>query len=431
MRSRQFVCGIRARQRGVALMLLMLLAIVTASAIFVAALGQPGTRNALQEQERTLQALQQAKEALIAWAANNSTDPGLLPCPEDTSNIGTATEGDTLTAPPNCGGLPAIGRLPWYALNLGDLRDAYGERLWYAVSPGFRGAPINSDTQGQLTVDGVANRAVAIIFSPGPALTGQTRPTPTAAVPPQVQNYLDLSNNDGDGIFVTTGTAGQFNDKLMIITANDLFRVVERRVVSDVAFALNEYFKCGNQYMKADGTCNAVATANNFFPQPAAFSDTQCLGTATILAACNDNVGITAGRIPANPATAWSTYSLLRGSATGTTKVRGATVTTNTTNWFQRNGWRELIYYSVDAACTTAPACATGNNAPTPAIGSKYNKVVLVSAGPALSAQNGRSVSKITKSNYFEGQNVASANNAFAASPPVGIPYNDITFGIP
>jgi hypothetical protein len=411
-------------------MLLMLLAIVTASAIFVAALGQPGTRTAQQEQERTAQALQQAKEALIAWAANNSTDPGLLPCPEDTSNIGTATEGDTLTAPPNCGGLPAIGRLPWYALNLGDLRDAYGERLWYAVSPGFRGAPINSDTQGQLTVDGVANRAVAIIFSPGPALAGQTRPTPTAAAPPQVQNYLDLSNNDGDAGFVTSGAGGQFNDKLMIITANELFRVVERRVVSDIAFALNEYFTCGDQYMKANGTCNAGATPNNFFPRPAAFSDTQCLGTATIAAACNDNVGITAGRVPANPATAWSTYSLLRGSKTGTTKVRGATI--STTNWFQRNGWRELIYYSVDASCTT-PTCASGNIALTdPVLGSKLNKVVLVSAGAALSGQQrAANADKTTEFNYLEGENVSPLDNAFAAWPPVGVPYNDITLGIP
>jgi len=433
MQSRQFAHGIRGRQRGIALMLLMLLAIVTASAIFVAALGQPGTRNALQEQERTLQALQLAKEALIAYAANQNI-PGRLPCPENTLLIGTSTEGSAL------GGctLPAIGRLPWRTLNLGDLRDAYGERLWYAISPGFRLAPINSETQAQLTVDGVPNTAVAIIFSPGPALPGQTRPT-TAPVQPApdanyltwVANYLDLSNKDGDASFVSIGQAGQFNDRLMPVTAAELFRVVERRVLSDVAWALKEYFDCGSGSMDWDGSCIAGAP-NNFYPRPANFSSTQCLGTATINAGnCMDNPGITEGRIPADPTVGWGLSSLLQRNATLTTVwVRG--VDFGATNWFQRNGWRELVYYSVDAACTT-PTCVSGNIALTdPAFAPKLNKVVLVSAGAALSGQlRAANADKTTESNYLEGENVSPLDNAFAASPPVGVSYNDITRGIP
>jgi hypothetical protein len=426
MRRRQFVRGNRARQRGVALMLLMLLAIVTASAIFVAVLSQPGSRNTLQEQDRNQQALLQARDALIAFAANQKI-PGQLPCPENTAMIGTSTEGSALGS---CT-LPAIGRLPWYTLNLGDLRDASGERLWYAISPGFRTAPINSDTPAQLTVDGVANTAVAIIFSAGPPLSGQTRPIPTSAAPPLVANYLDLDNNDSDGTFVTTGAAGQFNDKLMIVTAAQLFRVVERRVLSDVAWALNEYFICGSGSMDWDGTCIAGAP-NNFYPRPASFSSAQCLGTATINAGnCTENTGITAGRIPADPTVGWGPTSLLQRVATGTSVwVSGSNL--GATNWFQRNGWRELIYYSADPVCTTAPACATGTVAPSPVIGSKYNRVVLVSAGTALSGQlRVANADKTSEFNYLEGENVSPLDNVFAAWPPVGVPYNDITLGIP
>ena len=419
-----------ARQGGMALIMLLLLAIVAATTAFLATLGMQSGDLAQQNDQRTMAALQTAKEALLAWSANNSTDPGLLPCPENTANIGTPTEGDAITAPPNCYGLPAVGRLPWTTLNLGDLRDAHGERLWYVLSPGFRGAPINSDTAAQLTVDGVANRAVALIISPGLALAGQTRPQPTAASPPQIGNYLDLANNDGNASYITAGANGQFNDRVMIVTAEELFRFVERRVLSDVAFALREYFSCGNQYMKADGSCNSGAIANNFFPRPASFSDTQCLGAASIATACNDQPGITAGRIPANPATPWFSQSLLRGSATGTTKLRGASI--SNTNWFQRNGWRELIYYAVDANCTL-PTCAGGSVAiHDPAFGSRLHRAVLVSAGRALPGQlRASNANRTAESNYLEGENLSPLDNVVAASPPIGIPDNDIAYGIP
>ena len=418
------------RQRGIALILTLFLGLVATAAIFLAMYGLRPGGPGQHDDARTTQALQTAKEALLAWSANNSTDPGLLPCPENTANIGTATEGDTLTAPPNCLGLPAVGRLPWYALNLGDLRDAHGERLWYVVSPGFRGAPINSDTPAQISVDGTPNRAVALIISPGPALSGQARPVPAAASPPQVRNYLDLSNNDGDASFVTTGAAGQFNDRVMVVTAEELFRVVERRVLSDVAFALREYFSCGNQYMKADGSCNTGAVAHNFFPWAANFSDAQCLGTASIAAACMDRTGTLGGRIPANPSTPWFFESLLRGSATGTTKVRGASI--SNTNWFQRNGWRELIYYAVDANCTT-PVCVSGSVTLQDAQqGTHHYRVVVLSAGRALAGQlRASNANKTSEANYLEGENLFPLDNVFAASPPAGIPYNDIALGVP
>ena len=63
--------------------------------------------------------------------------PGYLPCPD--------TDGDGW-AEATCGSLDGasgqasrLGLLPWKTLGLPDLRDGYGERLWYAVSSKYKG----------------------------------------------------------------------------------------------------------------------------------------------------------------------------------------------------------------------------------------------------------------------------------------------------
>jgi hypothetical protein len=75
-----------------------------------------------------------------------------------------------------------VGRLPWKTLGLPDLRDAAGERLWYAISDSLRDqGVVNSNSAGQLAVyDGVSGAAlassvVAVIIAPGTELAGQNR----------------------------------------------------------------------------------------------------------------------------------------------------------------------------------------------------------------------------------------------------------------
>ncbi|WP_413437432.1 hypothetical protein ACFDAU_13595 [Sulfuriferula sp. GW1] len=219
------------QQRGALLILLVIALGVLAVTLFVGMLSSSAIQN--ERDKKTAVALAEAKTALIGWSASRSSNtsnytPGQLPCPEDLSLIGLPTEG---TAASSCT-LPASGRLPWKTLKIGDIRDGYGEKLWYAISNGFRSSPINSMTQAQLTVDGVPNSAVAIIFSAGPPIAGQVRPIPTASSPPLISNYLEGSNNDGDNQFVTQGPAGTFNDKLLTVTHHDLFSVVERRIAN-------------------------------------------------------------------------------------------------------------------------------------------------------------------------------------------------------
>lgn len=200
-------------------------------------------------QQKTEQALNEAKQAIIGWSVL-SNNPGQLPCPEDYTLIGTLNEG---AAKSSCNSLPAIGRLPWKTLGIGDIRDGNGDKLWYVISSGFRSSPINLNSQAQLTIDLVANSAVAIIISPGTPLTNQVRANSGTPVTSQ---YLDLSNNNGDSSFITKPFSATFNDKLRVISKTDLFNVVNYRILGEIrgdsAQGLKKFYLAKNTFPYAD-----------------------------------------------------------------------------------------------------------------------------------------------------------------------------------
>jgi len=219
------------KQKGIALIIFALILALVVTAYLISQLD--GTSIKIEREKKTAAALAEAKNALLGWSVSQGK-PGLLPCPEDTTLIGTANEGLALA---NCNSpLPVVGRLPWRTLGLGDIRDGNIDKLWYALSTGFSDvtAPINSGTTAQINVNGIPNAAIAIIFSPGTILAGQNRPMPTSISPPQVADYLDLTNNDGDINFSSIGPAGTFNDELLLVTQADLFNLVARRILREV-----------------------------------------------------------------------------------------------------------------------------------------------------------------------------------------------------
>lgn len=205
----------------------------------------------------TADALVQARDALIGYAATHPTLPGSLPCP-DLNNDGSAdTTGQSCTA--------YIGRLPWKQLDLPDLRDGDGECLWYALSPVFRNAlpatsrspvsnPLNTNTTGQLSVfdntgtllPSPPNPVIVIIFSAGATLSTQDR---TATAGPaticggnnNAINYLDtafgINNATGGGTatsFIAANASTTFNDKLLYITAAQFFPAINKRVLAEI-----------------------------------------------------------------------------------------------------------------------------------------------------------------------------------------------------
>lgn len=299
------------KQRGAALMVMLVLLVLGTVTFLVNALSSTGLQ--IERDKITADALAKAKEALIGYSTNSNT-PGKLPCPEQTSLIGTPTEG---SADGSCSNtLPTIGRLPWRSLGIGPIRDSNGELLWYVLSPGFRNSPINSNTQAQLTVNGITNRAVAIIFSAGAPINGQIRPTPTAGSPPDASQYLELSNNVVNSTtFVTSGPAATFNDRLLLVTHDDLFHVVEKRVAKELQNTFADYISNnpGTYPNPANISCSTAANCN--------YDASQCRGW----------IPVTANNNP--------TWVL--------------------PNWFSPNDWYRVIYYSASSSrlASTPPGC--------------------------------------------------------------------------
>ncbi len=216
----------RARQRGAALLVFILLAFLAATSWVLAQ--SSGASVHQQAARRTADALAQAKQALIGRAARDDNRPGSLSCP-DTDNDGVTNGNfgvcDTF-----------VGRLPWKTLDLPELLDGNGEHLWYALSMGLSdneaAQPINPQKALELRLDGTPNIA-AIIFSPGAPLAGQDGRS-SDAVAVAVADYLDGSNNDGDTAFVSGPQSATFNDTLLAITRDELFRTVNQRVLAEI-----------------------------------------------------------------------------------------------------------------------------------------------------------------------------------------------------
>lgn len=238
------------RQRGFALIaMIALAAIVTA---FLIALGLNRSQSELlnEREDRNMTALRQAKAALIAYAASEQWQntggatpfqPGALPCP-DLDNDGIAEDHELPQNPCN---LPKerVGRFPWKTVGAEDLRDAAGERLWYAVSANFlKNTPayrnvINSDTQGQLTVTGAAPavNVVAVLFAPGEIVQNEARVPTNPATYNDPVNFLEQFNNVTYDVFTSVARPIEtLNDRVLVVTQADLMAAVEPVVAANL-----------------------------------------------------------------------------------------------------------------------------------------------------------------------------------------------------
>ncbi len=204
------------------MLIFMLIIFLVATSWILEQSGGASARNQLDKVTAT--AMAQAKEALIGRAATDDNRPGSLTCP-DVDN-----DGITDTFGGNCSAY--IGRFPWKTLKLPELLDGNGDRLWYALSFELRDTaaaqPINSQKLLGLTLDGTPNIA-AIVFSAGPPHANQNGRASNA-----VTDYLDDDNNDGDNAYVYGPVSLTFNDKVLAITRDDIFRTVSQRILAEV-----------------------------------------------------------------------------------------------------------------------------------------------------------------------------------------------------
>jgi hypothetical protein len=257
------------RQRGAAMMVMLIIMIIGTIAFLVSSLSSSAIATA--RNATTTDALAQAKDALIGRAASDNTVPGSLPCP-DTHAPGSSLEGTADFGTP-C--TSYIGRLPWKTLGLPDLRDGSGERLWYALSINYRDVTtsiVNSDTPGTISTfasdgtllnDGTgANGAVAVIIAPGNVITrqGGTLQDRSSAGTTTASNYLDVATVGGNtldnSVFTGSSTLSTgfiqgpvkdnsgnviVNDQILVISRDQLMHVVEMRIAREVKKCLDDF----------------------------------------------------------------------------------------------------------------------------------------------------------------------------------------------
>lgn len=236
--------------------------------------------------EHNKRVLAEAKQALLMFAYNypeldvtgTVNGPGRLPC-ADIDNDGDSNTGfgDCIT----------LGRLPWSEpnLNLYDIRDADGQRLWYAVSDAFAtnvsgGNTINSDTSGTITVrdqsgnviydgsnpSGLAKYGVAaVIIAPGDITATQDRSIAngddpfdtTADTDPGIlsaSNFLDLHSTENNANFIQDSSTNGFilgpvdnqginavNDQMIIITVAEVIEMAEKATLQAYKATINDY----------------------------------------------------------------------------------------------------------------------------------------------------------------------------------------------
>ena len=453
-----------AQQQGVVLIALLTVIVLIFSALSLKQLNRSELKKLKLDKSRLV--LAEAKQALIAFSSGdfaatscglNCPRPGDLPCP-DLNNDGEAETSCNTQA-------SRLGRLPWKTLGLNDLKDGDGESLWYAVSERYKNntrvIPLNTDTVGSISLRNTAgqlindasgvNGLVALLIAPHAPLKRNdgTQQIRSQANELTAAHYLDIAFGEDNATFSENTTDGFItgeivqdnqlivNDIILPLTTNQIHTAMQKRVLSEVMQAALQFF-CDNQMDVTNRQC--LANNDTFLPAPAAMSNLNCLSNNTLgLNDCVADDTQNVGRIPTampdsnDPSVniaIWETVnpqSILRGAQAN--------------NWFQQNGWRELILYAPAPACTdsTTNGCTPTEqflslqNSLTPDIApSDLNKqLVIISASRAINTQNRTTAAdKSVLSNYVEGENQTPSNFTYQRGSQT-VNENDLATSIP
>lgn len=249
------------RQQGGYMLVIMLVIIVTGS---LYGLLDRLNANAAETSRttRTNDALKQAREALLVYAATYKErskvdgvavyDNGYLPCPDMNGDDGLGTMIGTEAG--SCGnqGTNAVGLLPYRSLGLPELRDGDGNCLWYAVSGTHKSNPKAAVVPGENTVakyrivdiNGIVlldntvidpgHGAAAIVIAPGIATETQVRniiaDKPCGTDASQATAYLEsMDTTFTNGPLKDAAGKDIKNDRLSWVSAKDAFSLIIKR----------------------------------------------------------------------------------------------------------------------------------------------------------------------------------------------------------
>ncbi|HEX5126825.1 MAG TPA: hypothetical protein VFW00_08795, partial [Rhodocyclaceae bacterium] len=239
------------RQQPGYILIAMVLILAAISSVELVRGLNASSRDDAREQRLARSAMREAKMALIGKAVATDNTAGSLLCPDNHAlNDATwsgITEGGCA---PN--GSEDIGCVPWKTLGIPPADQVGIERLWYALSPNFNssiptyvnttapsrdklGMQINLDKLGSLALSPAYSNVIAVLIAPGPALNNQTRNATDACGITNAPNYLEAANATANGNLVAVSHDNTFNDTLIPITNNDLYRPLINIVLSQFA----------------------------------------------------------------------------------------------------------------------------------------------------------------------------------------------------
>lgn len=222
-----------SRQQGAALIIILAL-VVTAMVVFITSTFSVNDLR-IKATDKSIDALAQAKQALLGFALSASP-PGQLPCPDaDGDGLQDVTAGQCSVR---------VGGFPFVTLNAPELRDGYNNVLWYSPNPNLyvaSGFKINSSTTTPLIVDGVSSAFVLI--APGKALDDQTRDSNAA-----VSDYLEGINADSDPDTFAQVIDESHNDIVYALSDSAYWSLLEGSIVKRVAQVLQAYLAACGEY---------------------------------------------------------------------------------------------------------------------------------------------------------------------------------------
>ena len=217
------------KQKGAVLILMAFIIGLGALAYLLYAFDPARLR--LEQDKKTMQTLNEAKQALIAWAVSHPNTPGLMPYPDRKGDGNYDDTSDCYISTVDFNYLFSLGRLPLFrsepfCINAkvsvtsglsSDFRDGSGERLWYEVSknllhdyknnggnpngtsPIINPSIVNNPAYPWFTIrdrNGVviSSRVTAVIIAPGEPIGGQDR-SGGIADPNQYLDKITMADN--------------------------------------------------------------------------------------------------------------------------------------------------------------------------------------------------------------------------------------------
>lgn len=261
------------QQKGVVLILLAFIIGLGVLAYLLHALDPERLR--LAQDKKTYEALNAAKQALIAWAVGHPNTPGLMPYPDRNGDGNYDDTSDCYASNVNFAPQFTLGRLPLYkndpnCINAkqsvvsgvaGNFRDGAGERLWYEVSrnllhdykdnggnpngtspiinPSIVNAPANPwfvvrDRNGVI----ISDRVAAVIISPGTPSGVQDRSGGIA----NANQYLDKIVMADNTPYQNYGYQDPTTNPVQEFIIGDDFRVVAKNDPTYKNQAIEPYY---------------------------------------------------------------------------------------------------------------------------------------------------------------------------------------------